>query len=84
MAVACTESSSDQAWLNRITGVTVDYTPGDRPGGRAGATLGASLLNDLTRLALSVEQGFGAPVDIEAAASGGAWYLLQARPITTA
>ncbi len=70
--------------VDRATGATVDYTPGDRAGGQAGAALEAPLLDDLMRLALSVEQGFGAPVDIEAAASAGAWYLLQARPITTA
>jgi phosphoenolpyruvate synthase/pyruvate phosphate dikinase len=69
--------------IDRATGTTVDYTPGDRAAGQAGAALESPLLGDLTRLALSVEAGFGAPVDIEAAASRGAWFLLQARPITT-
>jgi pyruvate,water dikinase len=68
--------------IDRATGTTIDYTPGDRAAGQAGAALERPLLDDLTRLALSVEAGFGAPVDIEAAASRGDWFLLQARPIT--
>jgi len=69
--------------IDRGTGATVDYTPGDRAAGQAGAALDGPLLADLAQLALSVETGFGAPVDIEAAASRGTWFLLQARPITT-
>jgi rifampicin phosphotransferase len=40
-------------------------------------------LQDLVTLSLSIEERFGAPVDIEAAHAGGRWYILQARPITT-
>jgi phosphoenolpyruvate synthase/pyruvate phosphate dikinase len=70
--------------VDRSTGATVDFTPGDRPAGQVGAALDEALLGDLTNLAVAVEHGFGAPVDIEAAAAGRTWYLLQARPITTA
>ena len=69
--------------LDRSSGATVEYSPGDRADGQVGAAIADDLLDDLARLALSVEQGFGAPVDIEAAATAGTWYLLQARPITT-
>ncbi len=69
--------------VDRASGRTVEYTPGDRAAGQAGAALEPPLLDELTRLALSVEAGFGAPVDLEAAAARDVWYLLQARPITT-
>lgn len=69
--------------LDRATGAALEYTPGDRAPGQDGAALDAALLDALARLATSVERGFGAPVDIEAAAAGDGWYLLQARPITT-
>ena len=69
--------------VDRASGRTVEYTPGDRAAGQAGAALEPSLLDALTSLALSVESGFGRPVDLEAAAAGGSWFLLQARPITT-
>lgn len=88
----------DTLVLDRRTLEVVDYAPGDRgsrlvasDGGgvvevadpAAGAALDGTLLADLADLALRVEGGFGAPVDIEAAAAGGRWFLLQARPITT-
>ena len=69
--------------IDRATGATVEYTAGDRAAGQAGAALEGPLLDDLARLSLSVEAGFGAAVDIEAATARGAWFLLQARPITT-
>jgi phosphoenolpyruvate synthase/pyruvate phosphate dikinase len=69
--------------VDRASRRTVEYTPGDRAAGQAGAALEPSLLDALTSLALSVESGFGRPVDLEAAAAGGSWFLLQARPITT-
>jgi phosphoenolpyruvate synthase/pyruvate phosphate dikinase len=50
------------------------------PGGRA---LDDIALRELVTLACEVERRFGANVDLEAARSGGRWYLLQARPITT-
>ena len=40
-------------------------------------------LAELVTLACAVERKFGANVDLEAARSGGRWFLLQARPITT-
>jgi pyruvate,water dikinase len=69
--------------VDRATRSTVEYAPGDRAPGQAGAALDDPLLVELVQLACSVEAGFGAPVDIEAAAADGAWFLLQARPITT-
>jgi phosphoenolpyruvate synthase/pyruvate phosphate dikinase len=55
------------------------------PGGRAadGDALTDDQLHDLVTLSLSIEERYGAPVDIEAAHAGGHWYILQARPITT-
>jgi pyruvate, water dikinase len=38
---------------------------------------------ELARLALTVEQHYGAPQDIEWAEAEGKWYLVQTRPITT-
>ena len=70
--------------IDRGTGRTVEYTPGDRAHGQAGPALEEGPLADLATLAIRVEAGFGQPVDIEAAASTEGWYLLQARPITTA
>ncbi len=51
-------------------------------------TKGGFALDDLALTALGelcrqVEEGFGQPMDIEAAFAAGQWYLLQARPITT-
>jgi phosphoenolpyruvate synthase/pyruvate phosphate dikinase len=69
--------------LDHASGATLEYAPGDRVDGWTGPAIDDGLLGDLTRLAVSVEEGFGAPVDIEAAAAAGTWYLLQARPITT-
>ena len=40
-------------------------------------------LRDLVEMCLAVEATYGRSVDIEAALTGGRWYLLQARPITT-
>jgi phosphoenolpyruvate synthase/pyruvate phosphate dikinase len=68
--------------LDRASGTTLEYAPGDREAGQVGAAIEETLLGDLARLAVSVEEGFGGPVDIEAAVAGGTWYLLQARPIT--
>ena len=88
----------DTLVLDRRTLEVVDFAPGDRgsrlvasdgggvvevPDAADDAALDGMLLADLADLALRVESGFGAPVDIEAAAAGGRWFLLQARPITT-
>jgi pyruvate,water dikinase len=65
--------------VDRDRRVVTDYTPGEGDG----PAIGGPVLDELIDLILRVEAGFGAPVDIEAAVSGGTWYLLQARPITT-
>jgi len=49
-----------------------------------GPALGEPVLRGLVSLSLEVERAFGAPIDIEAAFARDRWYLLQARPITTA
>ena len=49
-----------------------------------GPALTDAVLDDLVALSLKVERAFGAAVDIEAAFARERWYLLQARPITTA
>jgi pyruvate,water dikinase len=57
----------------------LEFAPGDdlvRP-------LEEPALQALVDLVLAVEATYGAPVDVEAAMTGGSWYLLQARPITT-
>jgi rifampicin phosphotransferase len=64
--------------LDKASLRTVEFTPGD--GEQA---LDDDQLQELARLCLRVEAGFGQPVDIEAAITNGTWYLLQARPITT-
>lgn len=66
--------------VDRASGEVVEHTPGDdveRP-------LTATTLEALVELVLRVESGFGAPVDVEAAMTADEWFLLQARPITTA
>jgi pyruvate,water dikinase len=74
------EVTPDTITLDRATLEVIDYAPGD---GGAGGALDGDALADLADLAMAVERGFGAPVDIEAATAAGTWYLLQARPITT-
>ena len=84
--------------LDRATREVLDYSPGvagsrlvadanggivDVPDGTDGPALDGDVLDELASLALGVERGFGAAVDIEAAITGGQWFLLQARPITT-
>jgi phosphoenolpyruvate synthase/pyruvate phosphate dikinase len=72
----------DTLVVEKPSAAVVEFDPGDgsaidRP------ALDPTTLADLIGLSLAVERGFGRPVDIEAAHAGGAWYLLQARPITT-
>ncbi|MEO8470115.1 MAG: PEP/pyruvate-binding domain-containing protein [Chloroflexota bacterium] len=69
--------------VDRSTLASIEYTPGDGRDMRAGPAIADTELRELAGLALDVERGFGGPVDIEAAAAGGQWFLLQARPITT-
>jgi pyruvate,water dikinase len=64
--------------LDKASLATVEFEPGE-----AEEALDAPMLRELARLCLEVEAGFGRAVDIEAAATAGTWYLLQARPITT-
>lgn len=71
-------------WVLDPAGRTLSYTPGEHARGETGPAIDTDLLADLATLARRVEAGFGAAVDIEAAVAGGTWYLLQARPITTA
>ncbi len=66
--------------VDRDSRAILEFTPGEGTGEPA---IGGAVLAELIELILRVEAGFGAPVDIEAAVSGGIWYLLQARPITT-
>jgi rifampicin phosphotransferase len=65
--------------IDKASRATFELEPGEDP---AGPALDADGLAGIVDLALAVEAGFGSPVDVEAAQSGGTWYLLQARPIT--
>ena len=66
--------------VERATRSVLMFEPGD--GGR-GEALDAESLGDLVGVSLEIEARYGRPVDIEAAIARGAWYVLQARPITT-
>ena len=65
--------------IDKASRATLELEPGEDP---AGPALDDAGLAGIVDLALAVEAGFGAPVDIEAALAGDTWYLLQARPIT--
>ena len=87
----------DTIIVDKASRTVVDFTPGTA--GEILVALGAGVvrqsnppgtpalddlaLKELVTLACAVERRFGANVDLEAARSGGRWYLLQARPITT-
>jgi phosphoenolpyruvate synthase/pyruvate phosphate dikinase len=71
----------DTIVVDRATGAVLELTPGE---GSGEPVLGAAALSRLVELSLAVERDFGRAVDIEAAIAGQDWYLLQARPITTA
>ncbi|MEO5939776.1 MAG: PEP/pyruvate-binding domain-containing protein [Candidatus Limnocylindrales bacterium] len=90
------EATPDTIVVDRASRAIVERTPG-RPGMRQfveggriverSDSLPTAVLSDeavaaLVELALTVEAGVGAPVDIEAAHAGGRWFLLQSRPIT--
>ena len=66
--------------VDRESRAVATFEPGADP---AGPALGADALRALVEVCLEVEARFGQPVDIEAALAGDAWFLLQARPITT-
>jgi pyruvate,water dikinase len=71
----------DNIVVDKATGAVVEFTPGDHG---AAPALADDVLARFVELCLDVERSFGAPVDIEAAYAASGWYLLQARPITTA
>jgi rifampicin phosphotransferase len=71
----------DTVVVDRSSGATLEFFPGE---GSGQPVLEPAVLSDLVALSLSVERDFGRSVDIEAALAGEDWYLLQARPITTA
>ena len=71
----------DTLVIDRATRSVVEFTPGE---GSGEPVLGAAALAGLIELSQDVERDFGRAVDIEAALAGEDWYLLQARPITTA
>ena len=73
----------DTTVVDKATREVLEFDPGDASEGDAGAALTPAALEELVALSLRVEERFGLPVDIEAASTGGAWFLLQARPITT-
>ena len=67
--------------IDRATKEAVEFSPGE---GSGEPVLNAAALSELVELSLAVERDFGRAVEIEAAHAGKDWYLLQARPITTA
>ena len=70
----------DTLVIDRSSRGVIELVPGE---GSGGPVLEPARVAELVELAVAVERDFGRPVDIEAAYAGGAWYLLQARPITT-
>jgi rifampicin phosphotransferase len=71
----------DTIVVDKESAIVVEFTPGESGGD---PVLGDGVRNELVQLSLAVERAFGPPVDIEAAYARDGWYLLQARPITTA
>jgi phosphoenolpyruvate synthase/pyruvate phosphate dikinase len=91
-------ATPDTYVVDKASGTILEFTAGDdgerliaTDGGvtriadpAGGPALRDAVLRDLIALSLAVEAAFGTPVDIEAAFARERWYLLQARPITTA
>jgi pyruvate,water dikinase len=91
-------ATPDTIVVDKASGEIREFTPGDagdrliaEDGGvtrvadpSRGPALAETVLRDLVALSLEVERAFGSSVDIEAAFARDRWYLLQARPITTA
>lgn len=81
----------DTTIVDKSSRAILEFDPGDGSGGdagypssgSAGAALDRPALDALVDACLQVERRFGLPVDVEAAYAGGAWFLLQARQITT-
>lgn len=69
----------DTIVIDRKTRDIVDLVPAV-PAGEP--VLTTTRLRELVDVVLAIEDAFGFPVDVEAAASGDGWFLLQARPIT--
>jgi phosphoenolpyruvate synthase/pyruvate phosphate dikinase len=66
--------------IDRMTGATLTYEPGDD---RDRTSLEDDSLAELVATCLAIEARYERPVDVEAALADGQWYILQARPITT-
>jgi pyruvate,water dikinase len=73
----------DTTVVHKATRTVLEVDLGDGSDAGTGPALAAKVLDELVAMSVEVEARFGQPVDIEAAHAGGAWYLLQARPITT-
>ena len=73
----------DTTVVDKASRTILEFEPGDGSE-EGGPALAPAALDELVNLSLLVEERFGLPVDIEAAMAGGTWYLLQARPVTTA
>lgn len=73
----------DTTIVDKPSRAILEFDPGDGSEGAAGPALARAALDTLVDMCLQVELRFGLPVDVEAAHAGGAWFLLQARPITT-
>ena len=80
-AIVSGDVTPDSYLVDKLDRTVLQRPAGSRPSD-AGA-LSDGELQDLVTLSLSIEERYGAPVDIEAAHAGGRWYILQARPITT-
>lgn len=81
----------DTTVIHKPSRAILEFDPGEGSGGgpgngfrgSTGPALDQAALDALVEACLQVEQRFGLPVDVEAAYAHGAWFLLQARPITT-
>jgi pyruvate,water dikinase len=70
----------DTIVVDRASGAVVEHTLADTA---AGPAITDAQVRDLVEQALRIESEYGVAVDIEAATDHAAWFLLQARPITT-
>ncbi|MCI0344470.1 MAG: PEP/pyruvate-binding domain-containing protein [Chloroflexi bacterium] len=70
----------DTIVVDRVSLSVVEHTVADQA---AGPALHEAQIRDLAEQALRIEAAYGAAVDVEAAIGDDAWFLLQARPITT-
>ena len=70
----------DTIVVDRATGAVIEQELADPA---AGPAISSAQVADLVAQALRIEAAYGTAVDIEAAVGDDAWFLLQARPITT-